>query len=66
MPDAVTVNGRPLRKLRMLFTCQPPSIADHTLRSLNHRRPRPKGSSAMPLMFSTCVRSMSLMAVFKW
>src|SRR5918999_90659 len=64
--DVVTVNGDPLRRLRTLFNCQPPTMADHRPPLFSQRRPVPNGSSQMLRALNTCVRSKSDTERFKW
>ena len=62
VPLAVMSNGVPLVKLRMLLTCQPPTIAASTPPPFSQRRFGPNGSSVRFVICRLCVRSKGLIA----
>src|SRR5262249_45428014 len=65
VPDEVTLKGVPLKKLRMLLACQPPTIDERTPRSLRNRWPLPNGNSMILVICRLCGRSKSLSERFR-
>src|SRR5262245_44570538 len=55
--SAVIVNGTPLIKLKIVFTCQPPKMAEAAPPLFNQCFPLPKGSCQTLVTAKVCVRS---------